>query len=108
MRFGRTTPEPSTAELIDRTQERLHVISALADALARPGQLMQIVSTSRDPEDARARIQAAFNLDELQALAILDTQFRSATLRQVERIETQRAELIDELRHLQAQLQAGQ
>lgn len=102
MRFGRTTPEPSTAELIDSVRERLHVISALADALARPDEVMRIVTTSRDPEDARERIQVSFGIDELQAYAVLDCQFRNATLRQVERVETERAELIDELRHLQA------
>lgn len=104
MRLGRATPEPSTAEKIGYVQQRLHIVSALAETWSQPEQVMQIVSASADPDQARARLQDAFGLDELQAAAVLDGQFRNATLTLVDRIRTDRDELIEELRRLQEQL----
>jgi DNA gyrase subunit A len=60
--------------------------------------VLGIVSVSDDSAAARHGIAAAFGLDELQANAVLDMQFRRVT-------RTDRARLSDELTELRSEIQ---
>jgi hypothetical protein len=59
----------------DRAQ-RLAVLAALDAALADPARLVHLLADTEDDADATHRIRQEFGLDEVQAAAVLDLQFR--------------------------------
>jgi hypothetical protein len=75
--------------------ERLSILAAIESALADPVRLVGILVESADGDDAVRRLRNAFGLDDVQAQAVLDAQFRQVTA-------APRARLAEELRVLRA------
>jgi len=96
--------EPSLAETVAAIEQRLHIVSAMAETLGQSERLMQVLASSEDAADACTRLRAQFGLDEMQALAVLDTQFRSSPRREVDKLREYSLELEDELRSLRDEL----
>ena len=67
---------------------------------ADPQAVLQMGFDADDSDAARAALQERFDIDELQATALMDAQFRRATRRDREKIEHSRTELLDHLRYL--------
>lgn len=59
-----------------RQQARAHVLSGLLKAVANIDDVIRLIRNASDVESARAQLIAAFELDEIQANAILDMQLR--------------------------------
>ncbi len=59
-----------------RQRARAHVLSGLLKAVANIDQVIQTIRNSADVESARGQLIANFELDEIQANAILDMQLR--------------------------------
>lgn len=62
-----------------KASERLHLVRGLMIAIADIDDVITIVRTSEDAAEARERLMAAFELDEVQANYILDMQLRRLT-----------------------------
>ncbi len=62
-----------------RATERLHLVRGLMIAIADIDDVIAIIRTSEDAAEARARLMAAFDLDDVQANYILDMQLRRLT-----------------------------
>jgi hypothetical protein len=60
----------------DPRAQRLAVLAAVDAALADPARLVHLLADAEDDADAAHRIRQAFGLDEVQAAAVLDLQFR--------------------------------
>lgn len=60
-------------------RERLSVLAAMEAALADPVRLIGILVESADDEDAARRLMRAFDLDDVQAQAVMDVQVRRVT-----------------------------
>ncbi|MDO5092969.1 MAG: DNA topoisomerase IV subunit A [Propionibacteriaceae bacterium] len=68
-----------TRHRLGKAEERLHLVRGLLLAIADIDQVIAIVRSSEDAAEARARLMAALNLDEMQANYILDMQLRRLT-----------------------------
>jgi len=82
---------------LDRAKERAHILEGLHKCLGSIDEVIRIIKTSKDREDAKIRLIKRFRLSEIQANAILDT--RLASLAKLERKKIE-----DELKELRARI----
>ena len=61
---------------LTRAREREHILTGLRVALKNLDQIIQMIRTSKDAEQARERLQRHLKLSEIQANAILDMPLR--------------------------------
>ena len=87
--MGRT----DDAEVRRHTLERLEILDALVIALDRRDELMQIVASAQDAEQAQDRLRSAFSLNQVQAVAVMDLQVRRFGTEQRDRIRKEREHL---------------
>src|SRR3954453_13125859 len=83
---------------VQRTEEELHIYDGLVIAMRDPHAMLDALLHGEDPDDAGLALQERFDLDGIQARAVLDIQLRRATARDRRRIEDRRRELADHLR----------
>ncbi len=62
-----------------KRQERLHLVDGILIALLNIDEVIQVIRTSDDSAAAKQRLQAVFDLTEIQAQYILDTPLRRLT-----------------------------
>ncbi|MFI6321911.1 DNA topoisomerase (ATP-hydrolyzing) subunit A [Nonomuraea sp. NPDC050556] len=62
-----------------KRQERLHLVDGLIIALLNIDEVIQVIRTSDDSGQARARLMEIFDLSDIQAAYILDTPLRRLT-----------------------------
>ena len=94
--------DPSPAQLLQTARERLEILDAVALAARDPMRVLGIIVGCADAESARRALQDELGLTELQALALLDLQFRRATSQSRAAILANREEMAAELRRLEA------
>ncbi|GAA4905842.1 DNA topoisomerase IV subunit A [Tessaracoccus lubricantis] len=68
-----------THHRLGKAEERLHLVRGLIIAIADIDDVIAIIRSSDDAAQARERLMAAFDLDEVQATYILDMQLRRLT-----------------------------
>lgn len=83
---------------LERQRARAHVLSGLLKAVANIDEVIRTIRNSENVESARAQLMANFELDEIQASAILDMQ-----LRRLSALERQK--LQDEYDSVQARIE---
>ncbi|MDH2428255.1 DNA topoisomerase IV subunit A [Sphaerisporangium sp. TRM90804] len=71
-----------------RREERLHLVDGLIVALLNIDEVIQVIRSSDDTAQARARLMEVFDLSEIQATYILDTPLRRLT--RFDRLELER------------------
>ena len=76
-----------------RTEERAHIIEGLVLALANIDEVIAIIKSSRDKNDAVEKLLAAFELTEKQANAILEMRLQRLTSLEVEKLQEELAQL---------------
>ncbi|TDP99796.1 MULTISPECIES: DNA gyrase/topoisomerase IV subunit A [unclassified Leifsonia] len=92
-----------------RRKERLHLVEGLLIAILDIDEVIQVIRTSDDTEQARGRLMQVFDLSTLQADYILELRLRRLTKFSRIELETERDQLrreIDELEALLASRQA--
>jgi DNA gyrase subunit A len=87
-----------------RRQERLHLVDGLLIAILDIDEVIQVVRTSDDTAQARARLMDVFDLSQLQADYILELQLRRLTRFSRIELETERDRLRAEIEELEALL----
>ncbi|MCI1834810.1 MAG: DNA topoisomerase 4 subunit A, partial [Bifidobacterium tibiigranuli] len=88
-----------------KAQERLHLVEGLLLAMIDIDEVIQVIRTSEDAEDAKTRLMAVFDLDEIQAQYILDLRLRRLTRMSRIELESERDDLkrsIEELERILA------
>ncbi|WP_395692145.1 hypothetical protein [Nocardioides sp.] len=83
-------------------ERRLHIMSALARALDDPQMVLGLLVSAADVDAARAALRVSLGVDEVQANAILDLQWRRAPKSERETIRADQDHLTQVLRDLQA------
>ena len=78
-----------------RAEEREHILEGLAVALANIDDVIRIIKSSKDRQDAMEKLESSFLLSDKQAAAILDMRLQRLTNLEVEKIN-------DELDQLKA------
>ena len=85
-----------------KAEERAHILRALAKALDRMDDVIALIRASASAEAARSDLMALLDIDELQAVAILDMQLRRLAALERQRIMDELAEREREIAELQA------
>ncbi|MEG2456515.1 MAG: DNA topoisomerase (ATP-hydrolyzing), partial [Clostridia bacterium] len=71
---------------LEKAEEREHILKGLAIALADIDEVIQIIKTSVDNQDAMDKLMNRFELSDKQATAILDMRLRRLSSLEVEKI----------------------
>ncbi len=74
---------------LKKAQDRAHILEGLRIAVDNLDAIIHTIRDSRDPNEAMPRLMEGFGLDEIQAKAILDMQFRRLTGLEREKIENE-------------------
>ena len=83
-----------------RREERLHLVEGLLIAILDIDEVIQVIRSSDDSEQARARLRSVFDLSELQAEYILELRLRRLTKFSRIELETERDALLAEIASL--------
>lgn len=83
-----------TAFDLKKAQDRAHILEGLRIAVDHLDAIIHTIRSSRDPNEAMSRLMREFHLDEIQAKAILDMQFRRLTGLEREKIENEYRDLL--------------
>ena len=86
---------------LKKAKEREHIVKGLVIALASIDEVVQIIKSSKDRQDALVKLTQNFELDEIQANAILDMRLAKLTSLEVEKLK----EELEELERLIADLE---
>ncbi len=78
---------------LKKAQEREHIVRGLITALASIEEVIQVIKTSSDRADALKNLTTQFELDEIQANAILEMKLSKLTSLEVEKLKEELAEL---------------
>ncbi|MET0862337.1 MAG: DNA gyrase subunit A, partial [Microbacterium sp.] len=80
-----------------RREERLHLVQGLLIAILDIDEVIQVIRTSEDGEQARARLRDVFDLSEVQAEYILELRLRRLTKFSRIELESERDALLAEI-----------
>lgn len=81
--------------------DRLHLVEGLLIAILDIDEVIQLIRSSDDTPQASSRLQSVFDLSETQANYILDLRLRRLTKFSKIELETEKEQLLEEIRALQ-------
>jgi DNA gyrase subunit A len=84
-----------------RAKERAHILEGLRAALKHLDEVIRLIRGSKDPDEARAKLQKRFKLTEVQATAILDMPLKRLASLEREKIELEYKEKIALIKQLE-------
>jgi len=90
-----------TRHRLGRRQERLHLVEGLLIAILDIDEVIQVIRTSDDGEQARARLMDVFDLSQAQAEYILELRLRRLTKFSRVELESERDQLKAEIAELE-------
>ncbi|MDR4506028.1 MAG: DNA gyrase subunit A [Candidatus Scalindua sp.] len=91
-----------TRFLLARAEERLHILEGLRIALNNIDEVIQLIKSSRNTEEARSALIATFSLSEIQANAILDMRLQRLTNLEQAKIEEEYEKVCANIEELKA------
>ena len=89
-----------TANRLGKREARLHLIEGLLVAVLNIDEVIQVIRTSDEVEEARAKLRKVFELSELQAEYILELRLRRLTKFSQIELESERTQLQAEITEL--------
>ena len=89
-----------------KKEERLHILKALRIALMNLDEVINIIRSSRNSETASTKLMKRFNLDEIQATAILDMPLRRLASLERKKIEEEFDEISNRIKELKLLLKS--
>ena len=87
---------------LNKAEERAHILKGLLIALDHIDEVIQIIRSSKTPGEAKERLIERFELDDVQAQAIVDMRLRALTGLEREKIEAEYAELMKKIAEYKA------
>ena len=78
---------------IRKIEARLHIIEALLTIIDDIDNVVRIIKTSQSPANARERLAAEYNLDDVQTKAILDMKLSRLAHLEVEKLKNEKIKL---------------
>jgi DNA gyrase subunit A len=86
---------------LSRAKERAHILEGLRVALKNLEEVIRLIRSAKDSEEARTKLQKRFRLSEAQANAILDMPLRRLAALEREKIELEYKEKLALIKHLE-------
>ena len=80
---------------LEKAEARAHILEGLRIALDHIDAIIQLIRSSANPEEARTRLIAAYELSEVQSQAILAMALQRLTGLEREKIESEYSELVE-------------
>ena len=90
-----------SANRLGKKQARLHLIEGLLIAIVSIDEVIQVIRTSDEVDQARARLMTIFDLSETQAEYILELRLRRLTKFSKIELESEKSQLLEEIAALQ-------
>ena len=87
---------------LNKAQERAHILKGLLIALDHIDEVISIIRSSRNTPVAKERLIERFELDDVQAQAIVDMRLRALTGLEREKLESEYSELMDKIAEYKA------
>jgi DNA gyrase subunit A len=87
-----------TRFLLDRAEERAHILEGLKIALENIDEVIRLIKASKTVEDARASLVSKFSLSERQANAILEMRLQRLTNMEQSRIDEEYKKVCENIR----------
>ena len=91
---------------LEKARARAHILEGLKIAIDNIDEVIKIIRASQDDTEARESLMARFKLSEIQAKAILEMRLGRLTGLQIEKIESELAELLALIAELEAILKS--
>jgi DNA gyrase subunit A len=86
-----------TRFLLRKAEERLHILEGLRICVRNIDEVVEIIKTSQQVEEARLRLMERFELSDIQARAILDMRLARLTGLEIEKLEAEHAEVVEKI-----------
>ena len=87
---------------LNKAEERAHILKGLLIALDHIDEVIRIIRSSANVQDAKAELIRQFGLDEAQAQAIVDMRLRALTGLERSKLESEYAELQKTIEYLKS------
>jgi DNA gyrase subunit A len=87
---------------LNKAQERDHILQGLIIALDNIDEVIQIIRSSANTQEAKERLITRFGLTDVQAQAIVDMRLRALTGLEREKLEQEHAELVKKIEEYKA------
>ncbi len=87
---------------LNKAEERAHILEGLLIALDNIDEVIQIVRSSQNTQEAKTRLMERFGLTDPQSQAIVDMRIRQLTGLEREKIEQEYAELVEKIAEYKA------
>ncbi|MEY4774982.1 MAG: hypothetical protein RIT40_2017, partial [Planctomycetota bacterium] len=100
IRHRRDVIRRRTKFLLRKAEERKHIVEGLRIAVGNIDEVVRIIRSSSDREDARAKLREAFGLSERQSQAIVDMRLGSLTGLEIDKLEAEFQALVAEIADL--------
>ena len=85
---------------LERAEERAHILEGLIVAVKNIDEVIKIIKSAENTNDARAKLRERFTLSDVQATAILDLRLARLTKLEVYKLEEELAELTKKIAQL--------
>ncbi|MEC8252030.1 MAG: DNA gyrase subunit A [Planctomycetota bacterium] len=86
-----------TRFLLRKAEERLHILEGLRLAVANIDEVIEIIKSSANTDEARQRLVARFELSDIQSRAILSMRLSQLTGLEIEKLEAEYQEVLDKI-----------
>lgn len=86
-----------TRFLLRKAEERLHILDGLRLAVQNIDEVIEIIKSSANTDDARIRLVARFELSDIQARAILSMRLSQLTGLEIEKLEDEHKEVTEKI-----------
>jgi DNA gyrase subunit A len=96
-----TVTRRRTVTRLGKRKARLHLVEGLLIAIVSIDEVIQVIRSSEEVDDARRRLREVFDLSELQAEYILELRLRRLTKFSKIELETEKATLLAEIAELE-------
>ena len=87
---------------LNKAEERDHILQGLLKALDFIDEVISIIRSSQNTQEAKERLINRFELTEVQAQAIIDMRLRALTGLEREKLENEHIELVEKIKGLKA------
>jgi DNA gyrase subunit A len=91
-----------TQFLLDRAEERAHILEGLKIALANIDEVIKLIKASKTVDDARSSLVSKFSLSDVQANAILEMRLQRLTNLEQSKIEEEYKKVCDNIKEFKA------
>ena len=85
---------------LKKAEERLHIVQGLLIAQDNIDEIVRIIRSSKTPDEAKQTMMARFELDDIQASAIIEMRLRALTGLEHGKLVAERDELMKLIAHL--------